>query len=51
MRGPNRATFRLMLMVVIGVQAAMTLPRLWAARHSTHDGALGVIGDAVNATV
>jgi hypothetical protein len=48
---PNKATFRLMLMVFFGGSLAMTLPRLWAARHSTHDGPLGLIGDAVNATI
>lgn len=48
---PNRATMRLVIMVYVGASLAMTLPRLWAARHSTHEGITGLVGDTVNAMV
>lgn len=48
---PNRRIFLMALMVSVGVNLAMALPRLAAARHSTHDGVLGTLGDAVNAAI
>lgn len=51
MKTPNRATMRLMIMVYVGASLAMALPRLWAARHSTHDGVDGLVGDAINVAI
>lgn len=48
---PTRAQFRLDVMVVVLTLAAMTLPRLWAARHSTHSGIDGTIADAIQVAI
>lgn len=44
-------TRRIMLLGVgtwVGMTLSWGLVRLWAARHSTHDDALGVVARAVN---
>lgn len=48
---PTKAQFRLVLMVYIGASLAMTLPRLWAAKHSVNDGVEGVAANAINGMV
>lgn len=48
---PNKRTMRLMIMVYVGASFAMALPRLWAARHSTHTGVSGLVGDTVNVAI
>lgn len=50
---PTRANFRATLMILVAFSAAMTLPRVWAARHSVTDSgnALGTVADAIQATI
>lgn len=45
---PTRRILLLGVVTYIGMQASWGLVRLWAARHSTHDGLDGLVADAVN---
>jgi hypothetical protein len=48
---PTRKDMRLDLAVIVGVLAAASLLRLWAARHSTQTGVLATAADAVNVAI
>lgn len=48
---PNRRIFLMALGVSIGVTLAMPALRLAASRWSTHEGAMGTLGDAINAAI
>lgn len=48
---PTKAQFRMTLLVVVGSMFAMSLPRIWAARHSSSDGIDGLVADTVNVAI
>lgn len=49
---PTKAQFRMTLVVFVAGTAALSLLRLWAARHAATDGGfLGTTADAVQATI
>lgn len=45
---PNRRVLLLFVAGYVGMTFSWGLVRLWAARHSTHDGPDGVVARAVN---
>jgi hypothetical protein len=46
-----KAQFRMTLMVVVLAMGAMTLPRLWAQRHATHNDWTQLPADAINVAI
>lgn len=44
---PTKRIFDMVVIVTIASRAAMGLAKLWAARHSTHDGVDGVLARSV----
>lgn len=47
---PTKRIFDMTILVVLLAKPAFGLVKLWAARHSTHDGLDGTVADAVNVT-
>lgn len=45
---PTKRMFDLVVLTVLLTKPAFGLVKLWAARHSTHDGIDGTVGGAVN---
>ena len=48
---PTRSQFRLTLTMLVAWTAAMTWPRLWAARHAAEGDRLEFVADAINVAV
>lgn len=48
---PTRSQFRATLMIMVAFSAAMSLPRVWAARRSVDNDALGTVADAIQVAI
>lgn len=44
---PTKRMFDMVVLTALLIQPVKGLVKLWAARHSTHDGIDGIVADAV----